>query len=38
MLAAQGGHVEAVKALLDRGATLNLEDKVCGLGGVLQRP
>jgi hypothetical protein len=33
MLASKGGHVEAVKALLDRGATLDLVDKVSSLGG-----
>jgi hypothetical protein len=33
MLASKGGHVEAMKALLDRGAHLDLLDNVSSLGG-----
>jgi ankyrin repeat protein len=33
MVAADKGHVEAVKVLLDRGANLDLQDKVSSLGG-----
>lgn len=39
--ACRGGHLDAVKLLQDRGADLNLKDKVCkaeGGTGLCQRP
>ena len=32
MMAAQGGHVEVVKALIEAGADVNLSKRVCYLG------
>ena len=31
MMASEAGQVECIKVLLDRGAEVNMQDKVCGV-------